>query len=493
MSGFSDKLRQMLDDRGVSQNALAQRAEIDRTTLNKVLRGNRLPNSAFFEKLCDALALSPAQITELEELIEIEKVGADVYHQRQLVKQLIEQVASIDVPVTDSPLAEKSVTLPKAITEKDVVIYHGAFVVNNLIKDLAEDEFYNVEKPMVRILCPIEYSYLFSVLFQLFSLDPNRMCIRHIVRAETRRGKGTQRNLERLKQLLPFALTSGVGYSAHYYFSDYEQFSDVGLPTPYCVIFSRYVVLLSKRYDTAIVIGTPEGVSFYQQEFDRMLATCHPLATRFMSPVEAIAYENEMGYGGDHPFRVLVPEPALCYVFPHEQIIDHRRREIPGIEQLADMLRTRYQKIYDRGNAFSAQYFSESGLWRLVKTGFSCEFPPELVHPFTLEERLFYVEEYIRRIEGGHMCRAVNSAKFVVPVTCSANYIENSSVNFSLFSAGTNNLRAVIITEEGVIDAFDDFIENLPKTDLARTKEDTLAIFEEAAENLRRQIAGQKG
>jgi transcriptional regulator with XRE-family HTH domain len=55
---FGTMLKQWREERGLSQSALAQRADIDHTTISRIESGQRYPSYSMVMRLADALGLT---------------------------------------------------------------------------------------------------------------------------------------------------------------------------------------------------------------------------------------------------------------------------------------------------------------------------------------------------------------------------------------------------------------------------------------------------
>jgi len=59
---ISQRLREERERQGISQTALADRAGIDRKTVNRIENGHYSPNMESFVLLCRALRLDPSEM-----------------------------------------------------------------------------------------------------------------------------------------------------------------------------------------------------------------------------------------------------------------------------------------------------------------------------------------------------------------------------------------------------------------------------------------------
>ena len=75
MSDFSNKCREYLKETGENVYQLSASSGLDRTSLQRMITGKRLPGIDFVRQFCDFLRINPSQRRELMELYKIEKIG----------------------------------------------------------------------------------------------------------------------------------------------------------------------------------------------------------------------------------------------------------------------------------------------------------------------------------------------------------------------------------------------------------------------------------
>ncbi|HAZ05674.1 MAG TPA: hypothetical protein DCY58_04510, partial [Acetobacterium sp.] len=85
MTRFSKKIEELINESGETVQSLAEMGKINRTTLQRIKSGERLPTPKVFECLCKALRLSTTEIEELQALQEITQVGERCYYNRQKI------------------------------------------------------------------------------------------------------------------------------------------------------------------------------------------------------------------------------------------------------------------------------------------------------------------------------------------------------------------------------------------------------------------------
>ena len=69
MSKFSDKCKELLTENGYNVYRLSQTASLERTALERMITGKRLPGIEFVEAFCNALRISHSDKKELPPLV----------------------------------------------------------------------------------------------------------------------------------------------------------------------------------------------------------------------------------------------------------------------------------------------------------------------------------------------------------------------------------------------------------------------------------------
>ncbi len=67
---------------------------LDRTSLQRMITGKRLPGIDFVRQFCDSIRINPSQRRELIELYKIEKIGKEIYYNRKYIQELLRVISS---------------------------------------------------------------------------------------------------------------------------------------------------------------------------------------------------------------------------------------------------------------------------------------------------------------------------------------------------------------------------------------------------------------
>ena len=94
MSTFSECCRQLLSESESSVYEISKESGLDRTSIQRMITGKRMPSIQFVEKFCDHLRITPIERAELLELYRIEKIGKELYQNRMYIKNMIENLTT---------------------------------------------------------------------------------------------------------------------------------------------------------------------------------------------------------------------------------------------------------------------------------------------------------------------------------------------------------------------------------------------------------------
>ena len=116
MSEFSDKLSEYIAKSGSNVYQLAKEASLDRTTLQKTAKGQRLPSLDYIREICQYIKISSKQEEELVRLYKIEKLGHSTVKAWDEIQKIILDIykksndfvidiknTSINNPLVDNP------------------------------------------------------------------------------------------------------------------------------------------------------------------------------------------------------------------------------------------------------------------------------------------------------------------------------------------------------------------------------------------------------
>lgn len=89
MSEFSEKCREILLATGTNVYQLSQMSGLDRTSLQRMITGKRLPRLSFVREFCSYLRIDSDEKKELLELYEAERIGKAAFENRKYAEKFL--------------------------------------------------------------------------------------------------------------------------------------------------------------------------------------------------------------------------------------------------------------------------------------------------------------------------------------------------------------------------------------------------------------------
>lgn len=485
MNNFGDLLRIFIEKSGYTNYKIAQKASINRTTLQKVLSGDRKPSDAIYNKILPFLKLTPLEKNQLSEAFEICQIGNDVFEKRTYVRKLLEKIP--DIPVSPSKNYGKENTDPSfSFDVPDAALFHGSFSIYQLLLQLIQKECAAVS-PRIRINAPANSSLFSNLIFEnLDLLCSHSVSIQHLT-CFLRSEKQTDTpffNLQVLGNILPFLPLTGLDYQVYYYYKNNEDETDYRQTAfPYYIFFSHTAVLLSSDYNSALCLSAPETVLHIENHFNIALANSMTFTTTFQDPKDALPHFMEMDQD-DLPFYTLEFQPCLTTYLTEKIVQSQIRPELKNADVLSKLILERAQQLKKLNSHISI--FSKSGLIDFANTGHISDLPEEYTTPFSTRNRITILEGLYQDI----LCNQriyymVNPLVFPISKHLTCLFHPDSSLDFGYFS-GTNGCYTCLrIKERTLLETFEDFFQYLRGSSLICSKEETLTTIRSCLDHLK--------
>ena len=280
MSEFSDKCKELIQESGYTVYYLSVISDLDRTTLQRMITGKRLPGLDFILRFLDTLSVTQSDRESLLYLYDIEKFGSDYVIQRQIICDIIESLSyESDFDSLTNNL--KSFCHNKNDSSKIISYTSGDVNVRNMVLESLYYEFSCNDTLCVNTNLPSNYSEFFSTLLYLVSVSSKSITLCHILTLLKNRmdSKATIYNLSTLKTALQCSLTPQLKYMPYFNYTNSISEMETFQPFPYYIITPRHTLWLSAKFNLAYRIENTEYASFLTGSLDNIcnlktLITC---------------------------------------------------------------------------------------------------------------------------------------------------------------------------------------------------------------------------
>ena len=463
MSEFSDKLSEYIAKSGSNVYQLAKEASLDRTTLQKTAKGQRLPSLDYIREICQYIKISSKQEEELVRLYKIEKLG------HSTVKAW-DEIQKIILDIYQLRKNEKStwhIRFDKAIM----------CVMEQELEDPDQAEIY------------MDVSWVSKlVLCQLRQSEGNKSekltCHQLVNLKQTEHVKdGMLENIQILHQVLPYAFTTHNTYDIRYaYISENSEEQKLHLWEHY-IITRRHIILCSEQDYQMIVISDEMIAKAYRQEVGRMLSAYRPL----------FSYQ---GYSGEgvRKYRALIDHdethvtyegfPCLALMVP-----DEIKKQLIADPQIG----TYATAFFDMPKVKENQYINIFGMEEVrhfMKTG---HLPGVFDHYFyveSMELRKEMLENFHRNLLAHtRQYYMINEDKFKINSSFGIDVFGQNKVAFCSTS-DEFPFGFISIDEPGISEMFASYFDNLVQSKYVYSIEETITKWEELVEQIEREIEG---
>ncbi len=445
---------------------------IERTRLQRIKKGERLPSDEELEKICLALNLSDDDKNKLLTVRQIGIIGEDRYNSRRLSMQFISDLSEI---YSDSKSGEPK---PKLCPEPKL----DSMV---LVCDSAEDSARSVSSVIyselrrgsgIKIYSDAADTRLFDIISR--ATDGARGNIEHLITFIPSSGEYEPycRNIEAIKKIYSLFLNNKL-YFPKYLYSPVNSHALF----PYSIITDRYYIILSEGMDNAILICNSEAAdcarSFFEQRWSR--------SRKFIQNAESLAdyirlYRAEELISSSESTVVysLEPEPALAAFLTEGMISEALNREYRGSDAMLE-------KIF---KALLGQYFKskkrivfpESGIDGFLQTGIISELPKGLLLPLKPNDRRRIMNRLITAAKEGKsifpMLAKGDKLKFGWNIRFYGN--DNGKGVFLLLARDKSSMSLMALNEGGLSAPFCDFMQSLEENDCVYSVAETIKILE---------------
>ena len=389
MSVFSELLKTYTERCGMTVVSLAKQCGVDRTTLHKIISGERRPpNNDFVLKLSRLLMLSSSERDKLTEQYEISLVGDELYKRRRNVSEMIRKLSDLGSAVDIEPSAFYPM---KRENVKAHSLYHSR---QELLRACYSYFAAELEQgcDISIIAQPVEELCNF---LKYVSAYYNKSSIKHIFCLDNGSGSGeaNAHNLGLFPGICELAYLYS-GYTPMYYYDCVDSHINSATLLPVVIIGKSFVMCADNELENGMIFSMPDVVEFYSREFSKLEKMCYVFVER------ARNIAGMIGTGSSyHDYLLSLDEQPSLMLVSREKGINE------GLHLPAEQKKWFIEKMnFLKERYYKSDYkviFSVDGLRRLMTTGIVKELPGEICSPLSLQERIWVLENMIEKTEQG--------------------------------------------------------------------------------------------
>jgi len=475
MTLFSKRIEELIIESGETVASLAAIGGINRTTLQRIKSGERLPTPEFFCNLSRALRLSPIEQDELAQLLEIARVGETVSYSRRQIFDLIEMISELteykipfskEIDLKVSPLDNKQSAEP-------LEVYSDPMAVLNLIENSIDQELFSATQPELKLCIPHTESKVYDYIFQQMMGNKKKLNLADVLgfRQQSATDEPGQA-VAALRHLIALSLLENINYRSCYYYFSPE--TSVSMPVtalfPYFILTSDRVITISTDFSQAVLYQDAAIFDLYRTEFERLVARSQTFIEESTDLFEVYTMEQIRQLK-----HVVEPLPCFAYYIDRELLEANMNKDFPYYQTLLEMAVNHYGNI-QRENPNIINVFSLKNLEQFMKDG-RLNFPDEVYNVVKHADRLYLLRLVRDDLANNRRSYYAIDEEQIFMNGSTEFSNEQNLIRVILHYRKDNQLvfKAFEIYEPSVVADFDDFFISLIKSKYILPKEQTLA------------------
>jgi plasmid maintenance system antidote protein VapI len=481
MIAFGELLKSYITESGYTVYRLSKQTGIERTGIHRALSGQRILSEDAVFKLMDFLQLESLERDKLMEAYEIERMGAQTYYQRKIIRSIIEALTlACETPALEIN-TPKRIEVPENLFTNHTFL-HGKYQIISQLGLLIEHELYQVDNPYIGLFIGHDQGFLNRIIptYHPTKKSGSRSSLpvieqlipfsRQMVPDDT-----DILNLELLRTILPFSLTVGAKYHIYYYYTScsYEFFDN--LIFPYYIILKDCVVLLSADLQHAFLCRSEEYIDFYKKQFSEILKQSKQLVKEFTETSDIIEHFTGFPPLADRQYFI---EYGPCILSSADSSILYHM--LPADVPDRDFVLKYMEKDVTHLQSVDQPYFifTQEGLELFMETGIITDFPEGFTLPLSPEDRMKILKRlYQSCVEETQVIEIMNPEGIAFPGNLSIRASDCYGVGFFLYHDKKSS-HYLYLTEHTLTEAFTDFISSIADSSLVYPKKTTLEILE---------------
>lgn len=470
MSEFSEKCKELISKNNTNVYKLAKYSGIERTTLQKMVSGTRLPISREkVKEFCSYLQVSVSEERELLELYKMEKVGKNVYETRKEIQILlagIQQYQSVWGELLASSINSRN-RLTREFMNTSVKMLEYDLDIDEAIHYMIAREIADVDSATI-IMNTFDKN---AVVFQSLMIeeqDTNKriICNQYINFIRKNRDDiSTIENIRALKEIISFAFAFHQEYKVQYsYISGSRKESEEQL-WPNFIIATNAVLLLSGDGMKGMLIedrGLVKGYRIGMKALDKRYRLLFEVGNNGEALEEAI-YRYQHSASGRFPDVILSAQFDIYQLFYAN--LYEKEKQNPYVSLVYNM----YKNNINNMNKSSVMYFGLSEIERFIESGKLPGIYGEYTRSYSIEERRQMLNMLLKNLAVGNIRKYLLKEEF---------FDYNSLINIELYGseklhflslkskAGDRTpFEFIEIKEQGICEAFQDYFMALKESE----------------------------
>lgn len=467
MSKFSEKCKELLVENGSNVYRISKSASLERTTLQRMVTGRRIPNIDFLKTFCKALRLSLSEEQELMRLYKMEVIGEATYKSQESILHLFQHLAELEksnMQLSRNVIQNGDLVLVSPLAKHP---YDTDLLVHYIFQNVLHSE----KDSFIYTNLPSESPLLLQYLSHFISKSSGKVLVKQLVFFHSNVAD-IYVNLEILSQILPLCFLENISYEPCYYYRKFINTDQEYSLYPYYIITPDHVLQLSSDLKRSILHSEQQLVQHYQEEFEHIMLHSSP----FIYKPDSMEAAMEKYFGSTPPREIFTLESSLC---------DSDLFSTDMLQQLAQKYFSSASSIPQNYTDMVAQllrssqrssFFTRQGAEVFCKTGMGSGTSGFLFSPLDPAFRVKALQHFLSTYS--HSEKTMLNDDFIFPQTLYVELRDNYILYFILMNQN-QQLSFISITENSICNAFYEFFQLLRKSEYVCPPEEITTLITE--------------
>ncbi|MBR0398344.1 MAG: helix-turn-helix transcriptional regulator [Eubacterium sp.] len=283
MPELNRKIQKYISRSQVTVYQLAKNTGLDRTMIQKMIKGTKYPGVKFFYKFCDALMLNRDEREELIQLFRIEKEGYSRYQSRREIGNLLAKMQSVleeyeyqqEIPISIPDLPPIDGRSVEVSGNHNVRLFMYAFLQDQVREKAVGDIYMDVCRWTHNIM-----KKLYHYLVDGAGADGTGNVVIHqqvMLSYVNTLSESTFENIISMRKILPSVFMFGKNYHVRFAYVNNARDEHIYVPFRHYLLGKDRLFLFNDDGDRGISITDPVFIQGYRREVLEIEAKSRPL------------------------------------------------------------------------------------------------------------------------------------------------------------------------------------------------------------------------
>lgn len=478
MSEFSIFCKKLIDNCEMTIYGIAKEAKIERTSLNRMIAGKRLPAKDFVDRFCSVLRITPGEYEQLQQLYMKEKIGKELYQNRSYILKMLCDMDALQMHHVDTE-TEPLLTTNSEIS-KIAASTNDRLQGKRMLEQLISNTFSDGKKQTILTNFPVEKQYFFEYMEKYAMSYHKKVPVYHYltIHSNPKRYRNPNCNLEILHNIFPWIISERQEYVPYYSYSSCMPEDLVSQIWIYYVLTKEYALFYNADLSSAICITNAKQISLFRDTLKK--------AQENMKKFVLVGNESEdfNGFYLDtiQDYGKMAKSIRYCpnyiqYLKEEDAVLRMKTMlESDLCEEYSDIIS---RQIFDNEEEEYFNVFSEQGLEYFCNTG--CVAVQELANEkeqgFSVRERIAILEKMVESNRSGERKSYLCNSQYFGLEKISMELFENGSLAIIKYQEKKPQ-KVIFIEESSICEAFEDFFDSLDEMGLVYELEKSSRIIQ---------------